>query len=280
MEGVSGPALEGALRKIELEQALLENIKGVNEQRNISASMATEQINQLTQANVNAKLAVDALTQSQLNQNGALADYVLQVQEFVGDIQGRIVEISQSIENSIGDAITGIVSGTKSATEAFRDFFKSIGQAFLQMAAQMIAKLIIIKLLKSALNMFGGGTEAPTDSFAGVPNNVLDSVLPTPKPYAKGGIVTRPTNALIGEGSMNEAVVPLPNGRSIPVEMGKGAAGNVQTNITVNVDQGGNTDSQVSGDNANKLGHAIDSAIKRVIMDERRVGGLLYNGGR
>lgn len=290
MEGVSGPALEGALRKIELEQALLEKIKGVNEakaQGNITDSLATDKINQLTQANVNAKLAVDALTQSQLNQNGALADYVLQVQEFVGDIQGRIVEISQSIEDSIADAITGIVSGTKSATEAFRDFFKSIGQAFLQMAAQMIAKLIIIKLLKSALGMFGGGgggfdvSSTPLGAGGGQLGGIgtLGPNFGIPK-YASGGIVTAPTTALIGEGGMNEAIVPLPNGRSIPVDMGKGAAGNVQTNITVNVDQGGNTDSQVSGDNANKLGHAIDSAIKRVIMDERRVGGLLYNGGR
>jgi hypothetical protein len=80
---------------------------------------------------------------------------------------------------------------------------------------------------------------------------------------------------------MNEAVVPLPNGRSIPVDMGKGGgAGAVQTNITVNVDQGGQTDTETSGDNANKLGKAIDSAVKRVIMDERRVGGLLYNGRR
>ena len=98
---------------------------------------------------------------------------------------------------------------------------------------------------------------------------------------AKGGIVTRPTRALIGEGGMNEAVVPLPDGKSIPIDMGKKSAGsNVNTNITVNVDQGGNASTDTEGDNANKLGLAIDSAVKRVIMDERRSGGLLYNGRR
>ena len=96
---------------------------------------------------------------------------------------------------------------------------------------------------------------------------------------ATGGIVTKPTPALIGEGGMNEAVVPLPNGRSIPVDFGKNA-GAVTTNITVNVDQGGNTSSETDGDSANKLALAIDGAVKRVIMDERRVGGLLYNGRR
>ena len=79
---------------------------------------------------------------------------------------------------------------------------------------------------------------------------------------------------------MNEAVVPLPNGRSIPVDLGKNAGGGVTTNITVNGDQCGNTSTETDGDQANKLANAIDGAVKRVIMDERRVGGLLYNGRR
>ena len=38
-------------------------------------------------------------------------------------------------------------------------------------------------------------------------------------PFATGGMVTGPTLGLIGEGKYNEAIVPLPNGRSIPVEL-------------------------------------------------------------
>lgn len=38
--------------------------------------------------------------------------------------------------------------------------------------------------------------------------------------FANGGIVNKATLAMIGEGSMNEAVVPLPNGKSIPVDFG------------------------------------------------------------
>lgn len=42
----------------------------------------------------------------------------------------------------------------------------------------------------------------------------------------KGGIVTKPTVGMIGEGSNYEAVVPLPDNRSIPVELtGAGAGG-------------------------------------------------------
>lgn len=46
-----------------------------------------------------------------------------------------------------------------------------------------------------------------TSVFAGVPA------------FANGGMVTSPTLAMIGEGRFNEAVVPLPDGRSIPVQM-------------------------------------------------------------
>jgi hypothetical protein len=35
--------------------------------------------------------------------------------------------------------------------------------------------------------------------------------------FAKGGMVSQPTLGLVGEGRFNEAVVPLPDGRSIPV---------------------------------------------------------------
>lgn len=39
-----------------------------------------------------------------------------------------------------------------------------------------------------------------------------------PVPMAGGGIVDTPTRALIGEGAHKEAVIPLPNGRSIPLK--------------------------------------------------------------
>lgn len=46
------------------------------------------------------------------------------------------------------------------------------------------------------------------------------------KKYAKGGVAKTPQVAIYGEGSGAEAYVPLPDGRSIPVTMSGGAAGN------------------------------------------------------
>lgn len=49
-------------------------------------------------------------------------------------------------------------------------------------------------------------------------------------PFASGGIVTKPTLSLIGEARMHEAVVPLPDGRSIPISDNIGG-GDVVVNV-------------------------------------------------
>jgi tape measure domain-containing protein len=53
------------------------------------------------------------------------------------------------------------------------------------------------------------------------------------KPFANGGTVSGPTLGLIGEGKYNEAIVPLPDGRSIPVQM----RGNQQSSRDLLADQ-------------------------------------------
>jgi tape measure domain-containing protein len=42
--------------------------------------------------------------------------------------------------------------------------------------------------------------------------------------FANGGVVNGPTLGLVGEGKYNEAIVPLPDGRSIPVKMAGGSS--------------------------------------------------------
>ena len=276
MEGMSETEINRQLQLAEIEKERSERLRQIGP----DTEGAAEMMRQINEGADNAREAINNLTEAQLQASDALNQYIASSMDYLTDVRGRIAEIAQSIEQSISQSIMGVVQGTMTASEAFANFFKSVGQSFMQMAAQMIAKLIVINLLKKALGgLFGGGApDTPTDSFAGVPNDVLDSVIPSP--YAKGGIVTKPTNAMIGEGGMNEAVVPLPDGRSIPVDLGKNSGGGVTTNITVNVDQGGNTSTETDGDQANKLANAIDGAVKRVIMDERRVGGLLYNGRR
>lgn len=99
--------------------------------------------------------------------------------------------------------------------------------------------------------------------------------------YANGGIATSPQIALFGEGSMNEAYVPLPDGRSIPVTLTGSSttnnAGGVVINIVVNKD--GSNDQDSSGDEAARW-QSVARRVRGVVMEElvtqQRPGGVLY----
>ena len=89
--------------------------------------------------------------------------------------------------------------------------------------------------------------------------------------YARGGIASSPTIGLIGEGRHNEAVVPLPNGKAIPVDMRSSAQTN---NVTVNVSPSGQAQVQGGGDNEG-LGKAIAKAVQDELQNQKRSGGIL-----
>ncbi len=91
--------------------------------------------------------------------------------------------------------------------------------------------------------------------------------------YANGGVATGPQLALFGEGRHNEAYVPLPDGRSIPVTM-TGSGGGDVFNISVSVADAG---SSASGNDAGgrDLGKAIAGAVRQELLAQKRAGGLL-----
>ncbi len=114
----------------------------------------------------------------------------------------------------------------------------------------MIIQMLVFQAISAALGglgfgntMLGGGGLAKGGTITGgtggfVPlanGGVLQGGLGRAMPmkgYATGGpIVDRPHIALIGEGDHNEAVVPLPDGRSIPVQMDGGGGANVTVEI-------------------------------------------------
>lgn len=106
------------------------------------------------------------------------------------------------------------------------------------------------------------------------------------KAYANGGIANTPQLALFGEGKMNEAYVPLPDGRSIPVSFTGGGAsttensGGQQVVITINIDKSGGEQEATSGEDDDRAtGQALATKIKGVVREvlvyESRPNGLL-----
>ena len=91
-----------------------------------------------------------------------------------------------------------------------------------------------------------------------------------------GGIFDGPESGYNVRMHGNEAVVPLGNDRAIPVKM-EGSGGTNNVNVTVNVDQNGQSETLLTGDGARKLGKTIAAIAQDTIAKEQRAGGLLSN---
>lgn len=142
----------------------------------------------------------------------------------INDLKQQLKELSDPINvalngaTAIGDAFstafTDVITGAKSAQQALSDVFKKIADAFIETATQIIAKQIALITFQTILNALGGGggfsfggaTEGLGAKAFGSTASVFEGAGFTP--FAKGGFVTGPTNAVIGEGGQPEYVIP------------------------------------------------------------------------
>ena len=189
------------------------------------------------------------------------------------------IKTADTFEQEFGSAISSVIQGTSSMKDALGNMFANMSKMFADMVAQMIAKWATLQLIKGLGSMFGGGVGIDAKANGGVFSGGFVPFKPGAiTPFANGGIVKGPTLGLVGEGKYNEAVVPLPDGKKIPVEMGKSAGGNVSSSVVVNINNSGDSDSSTSGSQGNQLAKGIEGAVKDVIMREMRPGGMIANG--
>ena len=187
----------------------------------------------------------------------------------------------EGIASSLSNAFTSIVTGTASAKEAF----KSMAISILSQISSMIAQMMIMRILMSA---FGMGAPTTMDNQSPMPTpGMFDNqpqyvrnggVLSAGKKvqgYATGGVARGSTSGYPATLHGTEAVVPLPNGRSIPVDMGK-SGGTSNNNIVVNISTDGQSSNQGStGPDMDKLGNAVAAAVQIELHNQKRSGGIL-----
>lgn len=223
----------------------------------------------------------------------------------------QLAQAANSIGDAFGNAFKGLITGSMTAQEALAGFFSSIADHFADMVAKMIAEWLKAQLIQGFMNFisaiipgagalgsaatglsgagalasggikgFSGGSMAGLPTSYGASTSGLGSITAggmggfgtwTGLRFANGGIVSGPTLGLVGEGRYNEAIVPLPDGRSIPVELGGGMGG---INVVVNVDAKGSEAAGNEGQ-AKALGSAISAAVQSEIIKQKRPGGLL-----
>ena len=71
--------------------------------------------------------------------------------------------------------------------------------------------------------------------------------------------------------------MPLPNNRSIPVELNGNAGGTNNVTVNVNIDNEGSArqDVQSDGNMGANLGKMIAGAVQQELLNQKRAGGIL-----
>ncbi|HBY5325907.1 TPA: phage tail tape measure protein [Klebsiella pneumoniae] len=222
-------------------------------------------------------------------------------------------QASQNAASGLSQAVNGVWDWTKSlftGTDATKDQTKAVNSSILSMgnlstaAGALAATFAMVGASSSSSSSrwlnFGlslastavsawAGSSTPSGSKPNVKKHAnggifgREGVVPL-RAYQKGGIATSPQLAMFGEGSMNEAYVPLPDGRTIPVTLSAESAGKSTGNavspvsIQINVTKDGRTSKSSSGSESNLWNGAarqIKSIVLETIAEEKRSGGSL-----
>ena len=129
---------------------------------------------------------------------------------------------------------------------------------------------VFVKAFSWIMGLFGGGGAPPAAKNGGVIS--MGQKVPG---YATGGVARGPGAGYPALLHGTEAVVPLPNGKSIPVDMPQNA-GQQNNSVVVNISQDGSADtSDSSGPDMQRLGGAIAKAVQKELQAQKRSGGIL-----
>ena len=109
-------------------------------------------------------------------------------------------------------------------------------------------------------------------AFAGAAGARYGGVL---EGYATGGIAKGSQKGFPAILHGTEAVVPLPNGKQIPVEMRNNSAGTNNISVNVNIANDGRATTSTDGMDGQNLGKVIAQAVQEELQNQKRSGGIL-----
>lgn len=121
--------------------------------------------------------------------------------------QKNLEELNKSYEqfaSTISQTVTGALFGMYDAMQQGASATQALGEMFSRLLRQMAEMVVQAAIFAGILSLISGGAAGGGVSFMGA----FTKILGIPK-MAAGGIATGPTLAMIGEGSENEAVLPL-----------------------------------------------------------------------
>jgi hypothetical protein len=133
----------------------------------------------------------------------AITSFAGQLQRGIGTVKQALDKLGIS-QKTTGEKIGGVVGGGAGMVGG-----GMAGAATGAALGSLVGPIgtIVGGLIGGAIGSWGGGEAgASVGEWAG-------------SKFAVGGIVDRPTRALIGEAGMPEAIIPMPNGKGVPVSL-------------------------------------------------------------
>ena len=266
---------KGTNRKFNLQAAEMTQ-KHLEEQLKTTGEIAFED-KKLTEA----EFAQIEAIKTQIRLNKIKLDQAQDEMRIMYDIEESF---TTSLESGMTKAFEDIIQGTKSVKDAFKSMAIGILQAMSKVVAEMIAVYMLKQLISGIMGPsigagFGGDNiNTGGSDFARL---TLDEYryggIVGKKGYSTGGIASGPQGGYPAMLHGTEAVVPLPNGRSIPVDMkGSGQVNNVTVNVHVDKD-GNATEQNVDSNDMESagMGRAIAKAVQKELQNQQRSGGTL-----
>lgn len=171
----------------------------------------------------------------------------------------RVVKIA---EDSLARFFDSVAAGTDRGEEAFKSFLRSVLSEINRLMSQKVVQQFAELLLSAGFSTGGGGGSGGDGGGATVDWGHGAGV----EPFAHGGIVNNPTLAMIGEGGQSEAVVPLPNGRSIPVDFRGAGRGTETININISAVDGPSVERMLTSAAGRR---AIEGAVRNARATRR-----------
>ena len=180
---------------------------------------------------------------------------------------GKVKDIFVDLMVSLGSILMNIVDAVVKPFEiAFENLETVVSAIFNGIESIIMGFINIVKPpLEEIFGFVGDVVGGVGDAIGGIVGGAGD-FLGSVNPFHSGGIATGPASGYPATLHGTEAVVPLPDGSSIPVTL-KGMGGGGGENITVNISVSG-------GGNAREVARAVSQEVQRVFRNRSRGSGF------
>jgi len=289
--------LDAKLRVSELElrnRAEADGLREGEKETLLALASATEAQRQLSADTLGARLGIITEQQSVAIANAVEeVDKLKFANEQLSDTNVLLLDIQTNFASGFSEAFSSIIQGTASVKDAFRNMAMNV----LKSLSDIISQMLVAKIIQSSLGFFGGGgpaintsalsagsglgpTSTPGFTLPGITGAATGGVFSQGKKmsgYATGGIASGSKTGYPAVLHGTEAVVPLPNGRSIPVDMSGSVGQNNNVTVNVAIDSNGNasTNTEQSSAEAGNMGNLIAKAVQKELQNQKRSGGIL-----